>query len=250
MNVEISAIDFWLPTPSGNVQWVLRGAEMHVATGTVHTLIGPNGCGKTTLLRLISGLDEPTAGTIRFTGERHHPQRCAFIFQDPALLPWWTTERNVSTSAELRGEPGPLIRRIRDFYLRRVGLEAFRRFSPRELSGGMRTKASMGRAFAHDADVLLLDEPFAHLDALSRIRMQEDLETHWQLEPRTHIMVTHDVEEAVLLSDRVSVMSPAPGRIVATVTVDVPRPRTQESRTHPGFRSATARVWDALGAQG
>jgi NitT/TauT family transport system ATP-binding protein len=108
----------------------------------------------------------------------------------------------------------------------------------------------MARAFAHDADVLLLDEPFVHLDNLSRRRMQDELETHWQLDPRTHVLVTHDVEEAVLLADRVSVMSPAPGRVVETVTVDVARPRGADSIVEPGFRAAITRLWDLLSSGG
>lgn len=250
MNIDIKGLAFRRPDSSGRVVRVIEGLDLFVESGSVHAIIGPNGCGKTTLLRLIAGLDRPSAGTIRLTGERRHPQKTAFIFQNPTLLPWWNVERNVSISAELSGQEPSVVERVRDFYTRRVGLDLFRRLAPHELSRGMQTKASMARAFAHDADVLLLDEPFVHLDNLSRRKMQDELETHWQLDPRTHVLVTHDVEEAVLLADRVSVMSPAPGRVVETVTVDVDRPRGTESIVEPGFRAAVTRLWDALASGG
>ena len=247
MRVLMSEIDFQVPTIGGRIVQILDGVTLAIASGEVHALLGPNGCGKTTLLRIIAGLDGPTAGSVDFAGERRHPNMSAFIFQDPTLLPWWSVERNISASAEFAGRDRAIIERVRDFYLHRVGLSRFRRSTPDQLSRGMQTKAAMGRALAHDASVLLLDEPFAHLDALSRLKMQEDLETHWHLDPRTLILVTHDVEEAVQLADRISVMSPAPGRIVGTVDVDMPRPRTQSARHHPGFRAAVGHVWDLLG---
>lgn len=249
MNVEIRNLSFHRRDSAGQMRTILDGLTLTIPSGSVHAIVGPNGCGKTTLLRLIAGLERPTAGTIAITGESRHPKETAFIFQNPALLPWWNVERNVSISAEMDGVVPPALDRIREFTTGRVGLGAFRKLAPHQLSRGMQTKANMGRAFAHDANVLLLDEPFVHLDQLARRKMQEELETHWQLDPRTHVLVTHDIDEAVMLADRVSVMSPAPGRIVDTIAVDVNRPRTVDSVAEPGFRTAVARLWELLGGR-
>jgi ABC-type nitrate/sulfonate/bicarbonate transport system ATPase subunit len=250
MNVEIANLAFQRSDSRSRAHVVLRGVDLVIRSGTVHAIVGPNGCGKTTLLRLIAGLEKPSHGSIEITGEQRHPNTTAFIFQDPALLPWWNVERNISISAEMDGVVPPAIDRIREYTANRVGLGRFRKFAPHQLSRGMQTKANMGRAFAHDADVLLLDEPFVHLDQMSKRAMHEELETHWQLDPRTHVLVTHDIDEAVLLADRVSVMSPSPGRIVDTITVDVKRPRGVGSVTDPGFRAAVARLWELLDGGG
>jgi len=246
MNVIVEGLTFHRRDSGGRIVGIIERLDLFVESGSVHAVIGPNGCGKTSLLKLIAGLEIPSAGSIELTGTQRHDRRTALVFQTPALLPWWNVERNVSTSAEMSGEDKSVLARVRDFYTRRVGLEDFRRSAPRDLSRGMQTKASMARAFAHDADVLLLDEPFVHLDHVSRQRMKAEMETHWQLDPRTHILVTHDIEEAVLMADRVSVMSPAPGRIVDTVTIDISRPRDPDSILEPGFRAAVSRLWEII----
>lgn len=225
---------------------VLADLAMEVEDGTVHAVVGPNGCGKSTLLRLIAGLETPDAGSIDFVGPRRHENLTAFMFQDPRLLPWWNVERNIAIGAEFSSKPRRLYEKIRAFYTREMGLEAVRNRRPDTLSLGQQTMASMGRGIAHDSDVLLLDEPFAHLDAIRRRRLQQEFETHWQLDPRTVVLVTHDVEEAVALSDRVSVMRRGAGPLIDTIEVRAPRPRPDVSLTHPGLRDALGRVWDAL----
>jgi NitT/TauT family transport system ATP-binding protein len=249
MQVTVAGVSLIRPAQDGSVNHTLREVDLVVSEGSVHAIVGPNGCGKTSLLRVIAGLEEPSSGTISFTGTRRRENQVAFIFQDPTLLPWWNVERNVGIGAEFSGKPRAWYQRVTRFHTEQFGLSEFRHRAPRALSRGMQTKASIARAFAHDADVVLLDEPFVHLDAISRRLMQEELETHWQLEPRTFILVTHDVEEAVLLADRVSVMSPAPGRMVDTITVDLARPRSGR-QAEPGFRAAIGHVWEALGRGG
>jgi ABC-type nitrate/sulfonate/bicarbonate transport system ATPase subunit len=242
MDVRITDLGFGYPDGGR----VLSRFDLEVTAGTVHAVVGPNGCGKSTLLRIVAGLEKPTAGRVDFVGPQRHEHQTALVFQDPRLLPWWTVERNVAIGAEFSEKPPEIYQRIRDFHTRRVGLGRVRNQRPDTLSLGQQTMAGLGRGIAHDAEVLLLDEPFAHLDALNRRRLHEEFETHWQLDPRTIILVTHDVDEAITLADEVSIMRRAPGPLVDTIVVDVERPRIGISSAHPGIRSATARVWEAL----
>jgi NitT/TauT family transport system ATP-binding protein len=216
----------------------------------MHSIVGASGCGKSTLLRLIGGLENPIGGTIDLIGTATAAQRTALVFQNPALLPWWNVGRNVGFGVEFDKSRAPLYDKIRSFNVDRVGLRALSRRRPGTLSRGQQTKTSIGRAMAYDADVTLLDEPFVHLDAMSKRHMWREFETHWQIDARTYILVTHDIEEAVLLSDHITVLSRAtPTSIVETIDVGIRRPRTLDTMTDPAFRSAVSRVWDALDGQ-
>jgi ABC-type nitrate/sulfonate/bicarbonate transport system ATPase subunit len=233
-------------TYEGSDRQVLSSLDLDVNSGSVHGVVGPNGCGKTTLLRILAGLAKPTSGTVEFIGQRRHDNVTALVFQEPRLLPHWTVERNIAIGPEFGSRPPALYGRIKDFYSKQVGLDRARREKPGNLSLGQQTMAGLGRGLAHDSDVILLDEPFAHIDALQRGRMRDSMETHWQLDPRTVIIVTHDVEEAVIMSDRVSIMRGSPGPLVANVDVNVPRPRADVPLNHPGYLAATAEIWQAL----
>ena len=246
MQVELDKVSFGRTGRDGQPVEVFDDLDLTIRSGSVHSVVGPTGVGKTTLLRLIAGLDQPRTGSIKFTGEQRHPHRTAMVFQDPTLIPWWTTGRNIGTGIEFDPKHRSLYRKIRAFSADRVGLGRVLDRLPGTLSQGMQTRAGLARAFAFDAEVMLLDEPFVHLDALTKRRLWEELETSWQLDPRTYVLVTHDIEEAVLLSDRVSVLAGSPARISETVEVGIPRPRSTEALTSPGFRSAIADVWDAL----
>ena len=244
MNIRITNLGFAYggETPTR----VLSGLDLAVKSGSVHAVVGPNGCGKSTLLRIVAGLEKPSTGSVEFVGPQRHEKKTALVFQDPRLLPWWTVERNVAISAEFSEKPEDVYHKIRDFHTRRMGLGRVRAQRPDTLSLGQQTMAGLGRGIAHDAEVLLLDEPFTHLDALNRRKLHEEFETHWQLDPRTILLVTHDVDEAITLADRVSVMRGGPGPLIDTIEVDAQRPRVGISPVHPGLRSATTWVWDAL----
>jgi NitT/TauT family transport system ATP-binding protein len=246
MQVELDKVSFGRIGRNGEPVEVFEGLDLTIRSGWVHSVVGRTGVGKTTLLRLIAGLDTPRSGSIKFTGEQNHPHRTAMVFQDPTLIPWWTTGRNIGTGVEFDPKHRSLYRKIRAFSADRVGLGKVLDRLPGTLSQGMQTRAGLARAFAYDADVMLLDEPFVHLDALTKRRLWEELETSWQLDPRTYVLVTHDIEEAVLLSDRVSVLAGVPARVAETLDLGIPRPRSTELTTTAGFRSAIASVWDAL----
>jgi len=250
MDVEVRGLDFGFASSTG-ADWVFRNFDLTIKSKTMHSIVGASGCGKSTLLRLISGLETPIGGSIDLVGTPTAAQRTALVFQNPALLPWWDVGRNVGFGVEFDKSRAPLYDKIRSFNLDRVGLRALSRRRPGTLSRGQQTKTSIGRAMAYDADVTLLDEPFVHLDAMSKRHMWREFETHWQIDARTYILVTHDIEEAVLLSDHITVLSRStPTSVVETIDVGIRRPRTLDTMTDPAFRSAVSRVWDALDGQG
>jgi ABC-type nitrate/sulfonate/bicarbonate transport system ATPase subunit len=210
---------------------VLQSIDLSVAAGEFVALLGPSGCGKSTLLRLVSGLDRPTAGSIRADGviiDRPDPSRI-LVFQDPTLFPWASVWRNVATGLDARGVLERQKGRVDDA-LRLVGLTGFAQAYPHQLSGGMAQRAALARALVNDPALLLLDEPLGQLDSLTRLTLQTELVALWRDKGFTAILVTHDVEEAVLLTSRVIVLSERPARIKAEFTVDLPYPRHRDNR--------------------
>lgn len=244
VRVDLAGVGFAYPG-SGPV---LRDVNLSIASGSIHAIVGPNGCGKSTTLRLIAALDHPTLGTIEVTGEQRHTNRTAIVFQEPRLLDWWSVGRNIGIGPEFDDVDPGMYQRLRDFFAAHVGLGGLIDRLPETLSRGQQSRAGLGRALAHDADVLLLDEPFTHLDRISRSRLHSEIEAFWLAERRTILLVTHDIEEAVMLSDRVSIMSASPGTILTTIEVDAGRPRATVPVTDPGIRAATAATWEALEA--
>jgi NitT/TauT family transport system ATP-binding protein len=222
----------------------LRNVSMRVEKGEFVTLLGPSGCGKSTLLRLISGLTHPTSGAVTVNGMMPAAARelMSFIFQDATLLPWRTVEQNVGLGLELEHAARSVRREKVEKMLELVGLTHVAKRFPRQLSGGMKMRVSIARALVSRPRILLLDEPFAALDEMSRDRLNEELlrlytEHHW-----TVLFVTHSVSEAVFLSKRVVVLAPHPGRIAHVAPVDLPWPRTAELRLTPAFEQEVARV--------
>jgi ABC-type nitrate/sulfonate/bicarbonate transport system ATPase subunit len=224
----------------------LDGVTMDVRDGEFVSIVGPSGCGKSTLLSLIAGLSAPTLGTVSFIGEQRAQTRTAMVWQDYRLLPWRVVETNVGLGPEFRKRPEEERQSVVQRLLGKVRLAGFEQFLPGQLSGGMKQKAGIARALANDPEVLLMDEPFAHLDALNRRMMQLELLELWEQTGKTVVYVTHSIDEAVLLSDRVVVMSASPGTIKAFVDIELPRPRTAEMSARPEYLAASRRIWELM----
>jgi NitT/TauT family transport system ATP-binding protein len=219
----------------------LRGAELTVTRGEFVCLLGASGCGKSTLLRIVAGFETPTAGTVVVSGKAVNgpgPSR-GMVFQDYGLFPWLTVRENVGFGPRARGMSRPEVAKIADRFVAMVGLQRFAGSYPHQLSGGMKQRVAIARVLANDAELVLMDEPFGALDAMTRERLQDELLGVWQAQGLTVMFVTHSVEEAIVLADRVVVLSPGPGRIVAEERVDLPRPRDVAS---PEFNAVRRRL--------
>ncbi|MGI9093724.1 MAG: ABC transporter ATP-binding protein [Mycobacteriales bacterium] len=225
---------------------VLDGVDLSVADGEFVSLVGPSGCGKSTLLRILAGLLAPTSGTARVHGEPVGVGRAAFMPQRDLLLPWRRALDNAALGADINGVPGAVARARAGELFGRFGLAGFERAWPSELSGGMRQRLALLRTFLLGRDVLLLDEPFGALDAITRRDMYAWLQQVWLADRRTVVFVTHDVEEAIYLSDRVLLLSPRPGRVVADIVVDTSRPRAPDVVTEPRFVAMKGTILAAL----
>jgi NitT/TauT family transport system ATP-binding protein len=244
-DVEAPMIEFThVSKRYGNAQPVLDSIDLDVLKGEFVTLIGPSGCGKSTVLKLISGLTPPSAGTIRVDGmlPRNARETVSYIFQDATLLPWRTVRQNVGLGLELEGV-GKVRREEKSAaLLELVGLAEVARAYPRQLSGGMKMRVSIARALATNPRLLLMDEPFAALDEMSRDRLNEELLRLRAEQKWTAVFVTHSVAEAVFLSTRIVVLAPNPGRICAVVPVELPEGRTSALRSTPEFNALVAQM--------
>jgi NitT/TauT family transport system ATP-binding protein len=214
--------------------------------GEFVSLLGPSGCGKSTALQIIAGLSEASRGSVQWPRGAPAPGRIGFVFQEPTLMPWARVTGNVALPLTLTGaeEDGGDIARA----LQRVGLEQFADAYPRELSGGMKMRVSIARALVTEPDLLLMDEPFAALDEITRFKLNNDLLALWQMLGRTVIFVTHSVFESVFLSQRIVVMTPRPGRVFTEITIDAPYPRDARFRTSAEYAGYCRTVSDALTA--
>jgi NitT/TauT family transport system ATP-binding protein len=232
----------------GNVE-ALRSIDLDIPRAKLTSLLGPSGCGKTTLLKIVAGLIPANAGTVSVNGKvvtGPGPER-AFVFQDFALLPWATVLRNVGFGLELRGRPKAEREEIARRYIADVGLSGFEDKYPHELSGGMRQRVGLARALAVDADVLLLDEPFSAVDEQNRRKFQEDLIALRSRQKKTFLFVTHSIEEAVYISDRIVLLSPRPGRIAEIIEPDIDRSGDpEEIRRDQKYLDTVEAIWRGL----
>ena len=217
---------------------VLDHVNLKVSPGEFISIVGPSGCGKSTLLRLVVGLDDDYQGQILLDGERIAGTSLGrgIVFQDHRLLPWLTLEQNVDLALENSGWPAEQRRQSVREHIELVGLKGFETVYPHQLSGGMSQRAAIARGLVYRPEVLLLDEPLGALDALTRLRLQEELLRIWKAEKVTMLLVTHDVEEAIYLSDRIIVMHSGPGRIASDIRVDLPWPRDRASHAFADVR--------------
>jgi NitT/TauT family transport system ATP-binding protein len=226
----------------------LEGVSFAVAPGEFVALLGPSGCGKSTLLNLVAGFLAPSRGSIRHLGQpviRPDATRTV-VFQDYALFPWMSLRRNVEFGLKAKGVPAAQRSVSAMDWLARVQLQGFEERFPHEVSGGMKQRAAIARALAPEPSIVLMDEPFGALDAQTRVLLQEEVARITATAERTVIFVTHGIEEAVFLADRIIVMSARPGRIRAEYAVPLPRPRTPEIRRDPRFVALVQDLWDAL----
>lgn len=230
----------------------LADLDLDIGRGEFVALLGPSGCGKSTVLRLIAGLGHPDAGAISWHDARGGTpagqRNIGVVFQDPTLMPWATVAANVALPLRLAGTNRATAQPRVAALLAQVGLAGFADAVPRELSGGMRMRVAIARALATDPDILLMDEPFAALDEITRFKLNNDLVALWHDSGRTIVFVTHSVFEAVYLAQRIVVMAPRPGRVFAELAVDAPYPRGDDFRTSPGYSGACRNVAAALAA--
>ncbi|WP_298344719.1 ABC transporter ATP-binding protein [Ferrimicrobium sp.] len=218
-------------TTNGRGVLALNNVDLTLARGSFTSLIGPSGCGKSTLLRIVGGIETPSQGSVKHA----RALQVAFVFQDHALFPWLTVLDNVSFGLKMAGVETKERNRRSQLWIDRVGLAGFEKAFPNALSGGMRQRLSIARAFVTEPDVLLMDEPMGALDEQTRLLIQEDLIRLWEETRKTVLLVTHSIDEAILLGDQVMVMSRRPGRIKASLDVPLERPRTLHNMADPRF---------------
>jgi NitT/TauT family transport system ATP-binding protein len=242
--ISARAVERWFGRSGASVR-ALGPFDLDVADGEFVSIVGPSGCGKSTFLRITAGLLRPSAGEVTIRRRTEHPTT-AMVFQDYSVYPWKTVLENVRFGLDVAGVAKRTGNEVARGYLARIGLQDRANAYPDKLSGGMRQRVAIARALIVEPEILLMDEPFAALDAQLRAVMQEELLHLWQTDRRTVLFVTHSLEEAVLLSDRVAVMSARPGQLLESVEVPFERPRDPELRATPEFASLLGGLWDML----
>ena len=226
----------------------LNGVTLDIHDNEFICVVGPSGCGKSTLLNIIAGLLEPTSGEVYCDGklvEGTGTDR-GVVFQQYALFPWLTVKKNVRFALEMRGIKGKEADNLAMMYLEKVDLTKFADHYPKELSGGMKQRVAIARAYAADPQVLLMDEPFGALDAQTRTQLQTELLQTWERDQKTCFFITHDVDEAIILAQKVIVMSARPGRVKAIIDIDIPYPRDQETKMSPRFLELKNEIWSLV----
>jgi NitT/TauT family transport system ATP-binding protein len=248
--IELSGVTKRFVSPAGSLLTAIRDVDLVIEPGQFCAIVGPTGCGKSTTLSLVSGLDRPSAGTVRVGGQIVDgiATGMSFMFQADALLPWKTVLGNVAMGPQFRGVPKKEAQAQAREWLRRVGLTGFEDHHPHQLSGGMRKRTSLAAALINLPSILLMDEPFGALDVQTKAIMSNELLGLWEQTRPSVIFITHDLEEAVALADKVVVMTVGPGTVKAVFDIDLPRPRgaVQEIRFDPRFLELHHQIWESL----
>lgn len=244
--IRIRSLSKSFRTKHGEVL-ALNNINLTIPDGQFCCIVGPSGCGKTTLLRILAGLEEQTQGElVLYHSDPRRPLN-SMVFQEQSVFPWMTVEQNIGYGLRMRGVDSRTTREVVDYYLRKTGLTRFARSYPFQLSGGMKQRVSVARAFANDPEILLMDEPFANLDEQNKILLQEELLKIWEESKKTVVFITHSIDEAIILGDRVVVMTAHPGTIKAEVPIRLPRPRhVYELKATPEFGQLVYQVWSLL----
>src|SRR5579872_6402250 len=247
--IELRNVTKRFPTPSGEIYTAIRNLSLSVAPGEFCAIVGPTGCGKSTTLSLISGLEKESAGMVEVMGEpvQGIDRRIGYVFQTDAVFPWKSVLNNVATGPLFRGRPkSEAIGHARN-WIARVGLSGFENHYPHQLSGGMRKRVALAQTFINEPQILLMDEPFSALDVQTRTLMEDELLQLWSSHKASVVFVTHDLEEAISMADRVCVITAGPGTVKGIYTIDLPRPRkVEEIRFEPRFVQLYHEIWEDL----
>nr|WP_253278875.1 ABC transporter ATP-binding protein [Psychrobacillus sp. FJAT-21963] len=225
----------------------VKNVSLQIEEGEFVCLVGPSGCGKTTLLRILAGLESPSSGSFKIVSDSGERPLQSMVFQEKGVIPWLTVKENVAFGLNMRNLPKDFVQKQTNYYLEKVGLTNFSKLYPKEISGGMKQRISIARAFANDPEILLMDEPFAALDEQNKFILQEELLSIWSETKKTVLFITHSIDEALLLSDRIVLMSAHPGEIINEIKVPVPRPRTMEQvRANAEMAEQFINIWNHL----
>jgi NitT/TauT family transport system ATP-binding protein len=244
--IAISGLTKQFPTKNG-LFTALDNVSIDIPSGQFFVIVGPSGCGKTTLLRILAGLEQPSSGTVDIAVEQKQRPLNSMVFQGDSLFPWMTVYENASYGLRMRNVPEAEIRDIVGHYLDKTGLTRFAQLYPHQLSGGMRQRVSIARAFANDPEILLMDEPFSALDEQNKTLLQEELLRIWEETKKTVCFITHSVDEAVTMGDRIMVMTAHPGKAKAMIDVPFERPRNVlELRSKPAYGELVYEIWGHL----
>ena len=250
-SVSIQAVSRVFETAKGQRTQALQPVDFEVRDNDFVTILGPSGCGKSTLLRIVAGLDHATSGRVLLDGvpvEGPGADR-GMVVQSYTLFPWLTIEQNIRFGLRERGMPEAQQKERAAYFIAKVGLRGFEQHFPKQLSGGMQQRTAIARALANDPKILLMDEPFGALDNQTRVLMQELLLGIWEAERKTVLFVTHDIDEAIFMANRVAVFSARPGRIKTELAVDLPHPRHYTIKTSPEFMDLKARLTEEIRAE-
>lgn len=225
----------------------VQDITLNISEGEFVAVVGPSGCGKTTLLRILAGLDDPSEGVMTITHKNVNQPLNAMVFQEHSVFPWMTVRQNIAYGLNMRKVSKTTVQAVVNEYLDKIGLRKFANAYPHQLSGGMKQRVSVARAFANNPEILLMDEPFAALDEQNRLTLQQELVRIWEETRKTVVFITHSIDEAIFLGDRIILMSAHPGRICSSYEVDLPRPRRiEEVRSNPRYHELFTRIWQHL----